>query len=80
MRLLRFYGEKLLLVMRRFLDVGLDALQFHGFHGAGLALDFFLETLQRLALFNEDVVHLLDLVFEVREVRFELVHALGIFV
>ena len=66
--------------MRRFLDVGLDALQFHGLHGGGLALDFLLETLQQLALFNDDAVQLLNLVFEVRKVQFNFLQAAGIFV
>ena len=66
--------------MRRFLDVGLDALQFHRLHRSGLALDFPFQTLQQFALLDDDAVQLLDLMFQVRKVGFKLVQAPGIFV
>jgi hypothetical protein len=45
-----------------------------------LALDIFFQALQQLALFDDHAVQLLDLVFEMREARFEFFSAPGIFV
>jgi len=66
--------------MRRLLVVGPDAFQFQRLHGGGLALDFFLEAFQQFALLDDDAVHRLNLVFKMREVRFEPLHAPGIIV
>jgi hypothetical protein len=66
--------------MRRFLDVGFDALQFHCLHGGGLALHFLFEPLQQFALLDDDAVELLDLMLQVREVRLQFFDAPGIFV
>jgi hypothetical protein len=66
--------------MRRFLIIRLDALQLQRFHRARLALDIFFQALQQFALLDDDAVQLLDLVFEVREVRFKFFGAPGIFV
>ena len=66
--------------MRRLLLVGLDALQFQRLHGGGLALDVLFQALNQFALLDDHAVHLLDLMFEMREVRLELVHAPGSFV
>jgi hypothetical protein len=66
--------------MWRLGDVRFDALQLERFHRARLALDFFFQALQQFALFDDDAVQLLDLVFEMREVGFELVGAPGMFV
>jgi len=65
--------------MRRLGVVRLDALQFQRFHGAGLALDFFLQALQQFTLLDDDGVQLLNLMLEVGEVGFEFVGAPGIF-
>jgi hypothetical protein len=66
--------------MRRLLDVGFDALQFQRLHGGGVALDFFFQPVNELALLDDDAIELFHLMFEVREVRLELVHAPGMFV
>ncbi len=66
--------------MRRFGDVRLDALQFQRLHGGGLPLDFFFQPLQQFALLNDHAVQLLDLMFEMREVRLQPFGASGIFV
>ena len=66
--------------MRRLLVIRLDALQFHRLHGCGLPLDFFFQSLQQFALLEKHAVHLLDLMFEMREVRLQPVGAPGIFV
>jgi hypothetical protein len=66
--------------MRRFLVVRLDALQLQRLHGGGLALNLLLQAFEQFDLLDDDRVQLFDLMFEVREVRFELVHAPGIFV
>jgi hypothetical protein len=63
--------------MGRLGDVGFDAFEFDGFHGGALALDFFFEPLDEFVLGDEDAVQLLDLMFEVREVGFQLVEASG---
>ena len=66
--------------MRRLDVVRLDAFQFQRLHRAGLALDFFFQPLQQLALLDDDAVQLLDLMFEMREVRLQFFGAPGIFV
>lgn len=66
--------------MRWFLVVRLHAFQFQRLHRGGLAQDFFLKPLQQFALFDDNAVQLLHLMFEVREVRLKLVGAPGIFV
>ena len=68
------------LIMRRLGVVAFDALQFQRFHRARLPLDFLFQTLQQLALLDDDAVQLLDLMFEVCEVRFNFFSAPGIFV
>ena len=60
--------------------VGLDALQFQRLHGGGLALNFLLQAFQQFALLDDDAVQLLDLMFEVREVRLQFFSAPGMFV
>lgn len=64
-----------LLIMRGLGDVGLDALQLHGFHGGRLPLDLAFQALQQLALLDDDSVQLLELVFEVGEVGFQSLYA-----
>ncbi len=66
--------------MRRLGVVAFDAFQFQCFHRARLPLDFFFQTLQQLALLDDDAVQLLDLMFKVREVGFNFFGAPGIFV
>jgi len=66
--------------MRRLDVVGLDAFEFQRFHCARLALDFFFQPLQQFALLDDDAVQLLDLVFEVRDVRFKFFSAPRMFV
>ena len=60
--------------------VGLDALQFQRLHGGGLALNFLLQAFQQFALLNDDAVHHFNLMFKMREVRLEPLHAPVIFV
>ncbi len=69
-----------LLVMRRFLHVGLNTFQFQRLHGAGLPLNFLLKPIEEFALLNDHAVQLLDLMLEVRIVRFQSVYALGVYV
>jgi hypothetical protein len=59
-----------LLVVRWPSVVGLDAFQFQRLHGGGLALDIFFKPLNHSALVNDHCVHLLHLMLEMREVRF----------
>jgi len=66
--------------MRRLLVVRLDAFQLQRFHRAGLPLDFLFQALQQFALLDDDAVQLLDLVFQVSDVRFKFFGAPGIFV
>ena len=66
--------------MRRLLVVRFDAFQFDRLHGSGRPLDFFFQALQQFALLEKHAVHLLDLMFEVCEVRLQPVGASGIFV
>ena len=66
--------------MRRLLHAGLDTFQFLRLHSVGVPLNFLSEPLQEFALLNDDAVQLLHLMFEVRKVCFEPVHALGIFI
>jgi len=66
--------------MRRLVVVAFDAFEFQRFHRARLALHFFFQTLQQLALLDDDSVQLLDLMFKVREVGFNFFGAPGIFV
>lgn len=55
--------------MRRLLDIRLDAFQFQRLHGSGLALNLFFQTFQQFPLFNHNAVQLLNLVFEMSNVR-----------
>ena len=66
--------------MRRLLIVRLDAFKFQRFHRARLPLDIFFQALQQFALLDDDAVQLLDLMFEVREVRLQFFSAPGMFV
>ena len=66
--------------MRRLRVVGLNAFQFQRFHRARLPLDFLFQTLQQFALLNDHAVQLLNLVFEMREVRLQFFGAPGMFV
>ena len=66
--------------MRGLLVVRLHTLQFQRLHGGGLPLDFLFQSLQQLALLDDHAVQLLDLMFEMGEVRLQPVHASGIFV
>lgn len=67
-------------MMRRLGIVRLDAFQLHRLHRSGLALDFLLQAFHQLALLDDDVVELLHLMFQVRDVGFELFKTLGNFV
>jgi hypothetical protein len=64
------------LIMRRLGDVGLDALEFLRLQRGGLLLHFLLQPLDKPALLDDDAVELLDLMFEVRDVRFEPLQSL----
>ena len=66
--------------MWRSLVIRLDAFQFQRFHCARLALDIFFQPLQQFALLNDDAVQLLDLMFEMCDMRFEFFGAPGMFV
>jgi hypothetical protein len=66
--------------MRRLLVIRLDALQLHRLHRGGLALDFLFQPVQQPALLDDHAIQLLDLVFEMRKVRFKHFHPPGIFV
>ena len=66
--------------MRRLLVVRLDAFQFQGFHRARLALNLFFQPLQQFPLLDDDAVQLLDLMFEMCDMRFEFFGAPGMFV
>ena len=66
--------------MWRFLIVRLDALQLQRLHGAGLALNLLFQTFEQFDLFDNNCVQLFDLMFEVREVRFNFFNAPGNFV
>ena len=68
------------LVMRRLLHVGLDAFKLQRLHGAGLPLNFLFDPVQQFALLYDHAIQLLDLMIEVCKVRFQPVHALGVFV
>ena len=67
-------------MMRRLEIVRLDAFQFNRLHRGRLALNFLLQSLQPFALLDDDAVQLLDLVFEVRDVRFKFFSAPRMFV
>jgi hypothetical protein len=67
-------------MMRRSGIGSFDALQFQRFHRGRLALDFFLQALQQFVLRGHHVVQLLDLMFEVGDVRFEFLHPPGQFI
>ena len=67
-------------MMRRLGIVVLEAFQLHGFQHAGLALDLLFQKLDELALIGHDFVQLFDLMFEVRNVGFELVKPPGHFI
>ena len=64
------------LMVRRLGIGGLDAFQFHGFQHAGLALHLFFQELDEFALIGQHFIQLLDLVFEVGDMRFKLFHPL----
>ncbi len=66
--------------MRRLLIVGLHAFEFQRLHDAGLPLNFLLEAVQQFSLVNDYPIQLFDLVLKVSNVRFQLVHALGVFI
>jgi hypothetical protein len=67
-------------MMRRLGIVVLDAFQFNRFHCGRLALDFFLQAFQQFVLPSDNIVQLLDLMFEMGDVRFKLLNPLGNFV
>ena len=66
--------------MRRLGIVRLDVFQFNCFHRGRLALDFLLQSLQQFVLPGHHVVQLLDLMFEMGDVRFEFFNPLGNFI
>lgn len=66
--------------MRRFGIGGLDAVEFDAFQRPGLSLQLLLQLFAEFALFDEHGIHLLDLMFQVRDVRFELLNTLAGFV
>lgn len=57
--------------MRRLGIVRLDAVQFHGLQSGGLPSRFFLQSLDSLSLIHNDRVELLQLVFKMRDMRFD---------
>ena len=65
------YG-KWLLIVRRLLVVGADALELLIFHCVGGSCDFLLEPGQDAGLFHHDLVELFVLILHVREGGFEL--------
>jgi len=66
--------------MRRLGVGGFDAFKFQGFHRGRLALDFLFQSFQQFVLRGHYVVQLLDLMFEMRDVRFEFFHPPGHFI
>ena len=62
--------------MRRLGNVGLDAFQFHGLNGVGLARDFFFQAFEEFALFQHDLIQLVHLMFQVGDIRFKFFHPL----
>lgn len=66
--------------MRRLGVVGFDAFHFQRFHCGRLARDFLFQAFEQFALLDDDGVHLFDLMFEMRGVRFELAQACGNFI
>ena len=69
--LLQAWASALLLVMRRCLVVGADALQLLIFHRLGSAGDFLLQPGEDAGLFDNDLVELFVLMLHVRESGFE---------
>jgi hypothetical protein len=67
-------------MMRRLWVVGFDAFQFQSFHRGRLPLDFFLQALKQFVLSGHHIIQLLDLVFEMDDVRFKLLNPLGNFI
>ena len=60
--------------------IGIDAFQLDRFHRGRLALDFLLQSLKQFILPGHHAVQLLDLMFEMGNVRFELSDPLGDFI
>jgi hypothetical protein len=67
-------------MMRRLGIVRLDAFQFNRFHRGRLALNFLLQSFEQFILPGHHVVQLLDLMFEMRDVRFKFFHPPGHFI
>ena len=60
--------------------IGFHSVKFDALHDAGLALQLLFQTLQQLALLDHDFVQLVDMAFQMGDVRFEMLHSLNKFV
>jgi hypothetical protein len=60
--------------------VRLDTFQFNRFHRGRLALDFLFQSLKQFVLFGHHVIQLLDLMFKMRDVRFDTFESLQSFI
>ena len=56
----------MLLIMRRLGVRAFDAIKFHGFQCLRLSLSLFFQRINRFCLLDDDLIELLDLVFEMR--------------